>query len=242
MRVAAIADAHGNASAFAAVLAELERERPDLLVSCGDLTWGPQPLETVRLLEPWWDRVRFVRGNSERELVEGGMDESAIVRWQHETHAHPELRAYLDRTEPHVVVEVDGLGPVRFCHGSPRSDIECVTRETPADRVAAFAEGVPERCLVTAHTHMQYDRRVEGLRLLNPGSVGRPYEADPRHAYWALLGPDVELRRTGYDLDGAVEQMRASGMPELSRIEEMMRTPPAQDEVIEHAERVVFAG
>jgi hypothetical protein len=89
---------------------------------------------------------------------------------------------------------------------------------------------------------MQYERRVDGLRLLNPGSVGLPYEQGTGYAYWALLGPEVELRRTEYDLDAAIEAMRASGMPQLERIEGMMRTPPSQDEVIEHAERVVFAG
>ena len=61
--------------------------------------------------------------------------------------------------------------------------------------------GVEEACVVTAHTHMQYDRRVGETRLLNPGSVGLPYEPEPGYAYWALLGPDVELRRTPYDLE-----------------------------------------
>ena len=89
---------------------------------------------------------------------------------------------------------------------------------------------------------MQYDRNVGETRLLNPGSVGLPYELEPGYAYWALLGPDVELRRTAYDLDLAVERLRAGGMPNFERIEELMRTPPPQAEVIEHAERVVFAG
>ena len=141
-----------------------------------------------------------------------------------------------------MTVEVDGLGATLFCHGSPRSDEECVTVETPAARVAEFTAGVEAACIVTAHTHMQYDRRVGETRLLNPGSVGLPYEPEPGHAYWALLGPDVELRRTPYDLDAAVERLRAGGMPNFERIEELMRTPPPHAEVIEHAERVVFAG
>jgi diadenosine tetraphosphatase ApaH/serine/threonine PP2A family protein phosphatase len=101
---------------------------------------------------------------------------------------------------------------------------------------------VQEACIVTAHTHMQYDRQVAGRRLLNPGSVGLPYEPDPGHAYWALLGPGVELRRTPYDLDVALARLRAAGMPDFEGIEETMRTPPSQAYVIEHAERVVFAG
>ena len=117
-----------------------------------------------------------------------------------------------------------------------------MTVETPAARVAEFTAGVEAACVVTAHTHMQYDRRVGETRLLNPGSVGLPYEPEPGHAYWAMLGPDVELRRTAYDLDAAIERLRAGGMPTFERIEELMRTPPPHAEVIEHAERVVFAG
>ena len=242
MRVAALADVHGNAVALEAVLAELEREQPDLIVSCGDLTWGPLPLETVELLAPWRERLLCVRGNSERELLERGLLDSEAARWEHEQHDRGELSDYLGRTQPAVVVEVDGLGSTLFCHGSPRSDEECVTVATPAERVAEFTAEVEAACVVTAHTHMQYDRRVGGTRLLNPGSVGLPYEPEPGSAYWALLGPDVELRRTPYDLDGAVERLRAGGMPRFERIEELMRTPPPHAEVIEHAERVVFSG
>ena len=242
MRVAALADVHGNAVALAAVLAEVEREQPDVIVSCGDLTWGPLPRETVALLEPWRDRARFVRGNSERELLEQKLLDSEVARWEYEQHDDPELLDYVRGTRSHEVVDVDGLGPTRFCHGSPRSDEECVTAATPAERVAEFTAGVEEACVVTAHTHMQYDRLVGETRLLNPGSVGLPYELEPGYAYWALLGPDVELRRTPYDLEAAIERMRAAGMPKFGQIEELMRTPPSQAEVIEHAERVVFSG
>ena len=220
----------------------MEREQPELIVSCGDLTWGPLPHETVALLEPWREQLLCISGNSERELVERKLVDSEIARWEHEQHDRPQLAGYLELTQPTVAVEVTGLGATLFCHGSPRSDEECVTVETPAARVAEFTAGVDAACVVTAHTHMQYDRNVGETRLLNPGSVGLPYELEPGYAYWALLGPDVELRRTAYDLDAAIERLRAGGMPNFARIEELMRTPPPQAEVIEHAERVVFAG
>ena len=242
MRVAALADVHGNAVALEAVLAEVEREQPDLIVSCGDLTWGPLPRETVALLEPWRERLLCVRGNSERELVERKLVDSEIAVWEHVQHEVPELAEYLARTQETVTVEVDGLGATLFCHGSPRSDEECVTVETPAARVAEFSAGVDAACIVTAHTHMQYERRVGETLLLNPGSVGLPYEPETGSAYWALLGPDVELRRTAYDLDAAIGRLAAGGMPQFARIEELMRTPPPHAEVIEHAERVVFSG
>ena len=117
-----------------------------------------------------------------------------------------------------------------------------MTAATPAERVGEFTAGVTERCIVTAHTHMQYDRRVAERRVLNPGSVGLPYEVEPGNAYWALLGPDVELRRTPYDLEAAIERMRAAGIPRFAQIEELMRAPPPQSEVIEHTERLVFSG
>jgi predicted phosphodiesterase len=242
VRVAAIADVHGNATALEAVLAELDREQPDLIVSCGDLTWGSLPRETVALLEPWGERVLYVRGNSERELQERKMLDSDVARWEFEQHDDPALSDYVGRTQPQVTVDVEGLGPTLFCHGSPRSDEECVTVATPAERVEEFTAGVAEACIVTAHTHMQYDRRVGERRLLNPGSVGLPYELEAGNAYWALLGPEVELRRTPYDLDAAIERMRVAGMPKFAQIEELMRTPPPQSEVIEHTERLVFSG
>ena len=103
-----------------------------------------------------------------------------------------------------------------------------------------FAEGVDERVIVTAHVHMQFDREVAGIRSVNAGSVGLPYEGKPG-AYWAMLGPDVELPDQ-YDVDEAVARYRATDQPGVEEIVEMMLTPPEPREVIDHAEQVVFAG
>src|SRR5215208_4257777 len=103
-------------------------------------------------------------------------------------------------------------------------------------------EGVPERVVVTAHTHVSYGRRVGDVRLLNPGSVGLPYEGVSGVAFWALLGPDVEHRRTSYDVETAIARLRASGMAQFEAIEELMREPPTRAEVIADAEERVFAG
>jgi diadenosine tetraphosphatase ApaH/serine/threonine PP2A family protein phosphatase len=94
---------------------------------------------------------------------------------------------------------------------------------------------------VTGHVHLRNDRDVEGVRLLSPGSVGLPY-GDVPAAYWALLGPDVEFRRTSYDVDAAVAAMRATEDPRVEAAVELMLHPPSRDEVIEDAERRVFAG
>ena len=243
MSVAALADVHGNAPALAAVLEEVEREAPDLVVFCGDLTCGPLPHETLALVRALEIPARFVSGNAERALLElraGEIEEpEPRERWMLAHHESDDLDL-LAAFEPTVSVEVEGLGTTCFSHGSPRCDQECVTERTPAERVREFMAGVDANVVVTAHVHLQYDRVVDGIRLLSPGSVGLP-NADGGAAYWALLGPDVELRRTGYDLDAAVELMRATGDPSVETIVELMREPPSRDEVIEDAETRVFA-
>ena len=235
VRVAALADVHGNAPAHEAVLREVEAARPDAIVFCGDTTWGPLPAETLELVRGLG--ATFVRGNSERELVERALD-TPRANWLRAQHDELSLPAYVE----HAVVDVNGLGPTRFVHGSPRSDEECVTPETPEERVREFMHGVRESVVVTAHVHVSYDRCVGGVRLVGPGSVGLPYEGERGIARWALLGPEVELRRTEYDLDAALARLRAAGMPQFEVVEELMTSPPARGEVIAHAEAQVFAG
>ena len=131
---------------------------------------------------------------------------------------------------------------VRFCHGSPRSDEELITPATPDPRMRALLEGVEERVLVSAHTHIQFDRHVAGIRSVNAGSVGMPYGGRAGAAYWALLGPDVELRQTEYDLEQAVRSYRATDDPLAEQMVEMLLTPPILDEVVEHAEALESSG
>jgi hemoglobin len=182
VRVAVIADVHGNAPALAAVLAEIAREQVDAIVDCGDVAAGPSPEESLTLLAAVDLPVHAIMGNADRELLG----------------TFPQLAG---RTAT-VVLDVDGLGPTRFCHGTPRSDEEIVTRATPAERLSPILARVVEGVIVGGHTHVQLDRVFGGHRLVNPGSVGMPYEQEPG-AYWAILGPDVELRRTRYAGDDA---------------------------------------
>jgi putative phosphoesterase len=238
LRVAALADVHGNAPALAAVLEEVEREQPDLVVFCGDLTWGSLPQETLALVRGLRIPARFVRGNADRMV---GVEEQGRGPWMAAQHTAEDL-ALLASFEPTVTVDVDGLGSAVFSHGSPRSDEECVTERTPAERVREFMADREERVVVTAHVHLQYDRTVDGIRSVGPGSVGLPYGDQPGYAYWAVLGPDVELRRTPYDLEAAVELMRATDDPRAETIVELMLDPTPREEVIEEVERLVFAG
>jgi predicted phosphodiesterase len=239
-RVAVLSDVHGNAVALEAVLADISELEPDLVVFGGDLTWGSQPEETLALACSLTCPALFVRGNAERALLEPSDEPTERERWLSERHSSDAM-ALLATFAERISVTVDGLGAVLFCHGSPRSDEECVTPETPAKRIRAMTAGISERVVVTAHTHIQFDRRVAGVRSINAGSVGMPYEGRPG-AYWAVLGPDVEFRRTDYSVERAAECYRASGDPLAEPMVETLEQPPTREEVIEHAEKVVFAG
>jgi predicted phosphodiesterase len=222
MRVAALYDIHANAVALRAVLAELEREHVDLIVVGGDAVPGPLPGPTIGLLRSLGDRAVFVRGNTDRWTVEefdaragGGPDEGRVERpaaaWT-ATIIDQQQRDFLASFQEPVVIEVDGLGATLFCHGSPRSDEEILTALTPEDRWRPMFAGVDQQLVVCGHTHAQSDRVLGGVRVVNAGSVGMPFEGRAG-AFWALLGPDVELRRTEYDIRAAEAELREGGWP-----------------------------
>ena len=90
--------------------------------------------------------------------------------------------------------------------------------------------GVEQNVVVCGHTHMQFERQIDGKRLINAGSVGMPYEGQPG-AYWLVLGPAVSFQRTPYDVESAADQIRASGLPgaeEFAR-ENVLNSPPASE-------------
>lgn len=228
MRVAALSDVHGNLPALEAVLREVEDQKPDLIVSCGDVASGPMPAETIALLMTL-PRARFVRGNADRGVVDAfdhrpkGPMPGPFADWCG-TQITREQRDFLASFEPAVTVEdVDGIGKVLFCHGSPRSDEEIMTTETSLDRMRLFMAGLEVDLVVCGHTHMQFDRMVGGIRVVNAGSAGMPY-GEPG-AYWTMLGSGVQPRRTDYDLQAAAQRIRASGSPEADQF--------ARDNVLE---------
>ena len=248
-RVAVVSDVHGNPVAMAAVAHEVLAARPDALVFCGDLTWGPIPEETWRVVtelrEGLGEPVFFVRGNADRALAElrtGVRNRMPTLRerWILAQHADETLDA-IETFSPTITLDVGGLGLTRFCHGSPRSDEELITPGTPKKRMKALLAQIDERVLVSAHTHIQFDRRVVGIRSINPGSVGLPYQG-AGGAYWALLGPEVELRRTDYDLGAAVATCRASDDPLAEAIVETLTAPPARAKAIAVAEALRCSG
>jgi predicted phosphodiesterase len=201
VRVAALYDIHGNVPALEAVLADVERAGVDQIVWGGDVALGPMPAATLARMRELGGRC--VSGNCDREMVED-FDGGGGTAWARAIDRAD--RDYLAAFEPTVSLDIDGIGPVLFCHGSPRSDEERITRATPPERLAPMLDGVAERVVVCGHTHQQFDLRAGDHRVINAGSVGMPYEGAAA-AFWLLLGPDVELRRTDYDLTPLLERL-----------------------------------
>ena len=233
-RLAIIGDVHGNAVAFAAVLEELAADPPDMVVVNGDLSWGQEPEETFALADGLANAL-FVRGNAESALIRRAAD-SDTATWMLEQHSAERL-AQIDSFAGAVTADIDGVGRVFVCHGSPRGAHELVTPRTPDQRMEALLTGTSVDVLVTAHVHLQFERRLLGIASINAGSVGLQYGNTPA-AYWAEIGPDIRLRRTPYDVDEAVNRAYASGIPTADRIADMLRNPPTAAEIVEHAERL----
>lgn len=244
MRVAALYDIHGNLPALEAVLAEIARLGVDRIVVGGDLVPGP-------LFEACFQRLRqlsvptdFIHGNGESAVLglrRGGSVEALpeqardIVGWV-AGQLRPEDEQEIARWPSTMRLAIDGLGDVLFCHATPRNDTEIFTVRTPDDRLQPVFTGVDAALVVCGHTHMQFDRRIGSLRVVNAGSVGMPF--GERGANWLLLGPDVDLRYTRYDFDAAADRVRESDYPQAHDFaDHNILQPPSEEEMLVAFER-----
>jgi predicted phosphodiesterase len=178
------------------------------------------------------DRIRelegalFVRGNADRDP-----DDDWVIG-----QLGPERLEWLQGLPSQVELELEGLGQVLFCHGSPRSDEEMLLRTASDDRLAMILAEVEADVVVCGHTHMQFDRRYDRWRVVNAGSVGLPYGRFG--AQWVELGPDVSHRRVEYD----PAPLRASEWPRAAEVVPVIESPPTEEEAIAEFEALIEAG
>jgi putative phosphoesterase len=239
MRVAAIYDIHGNLPALEAALAEIRDVGVDQIVVGGDVVPGAFLRESLERLFDFEVPTLFISGNCEREMFDeiAGTKSSklpeqyrGIMRWAgEETRCEHERLAKWPKA---VQIQIQGLGKVLFCHATPRDDNEIFTRLTPEERLLPVFENVDASVVVCGHTHMQFDRMVGKIRVVNAGSVGMPF-GEPG-AYWLLLGPGIELRRTEYDLKAAAERIRATKYPMAEEFAtRYVLNPPTEKEMLD---------
>jgi putative phosphoesterase len=227
VRIAALYDVHGNLPALEAVLGDVDREGVDEIVFGGDLTWGPHPHETLELVRSV-ESASFVRGNADRDPDD----------WERSCLSAEEV-AFLQGQPP--TLERDS---VLYCHATPRSDDEIVTPATSDERLREILAGVEQRVVVAGHTHMQQDRLVDGIRFVNAGSVGLPYEGEIA-AFWALLvDAEPQLRKTRVDRERVVDAFRQSRWPRASEMldERIIRTATREEatKVLEGRASAIF--
>jgi predicted phosphodiesterase len=204
--LAVLYDIHGNLPALEAVLTDAQARGADRYLLGGDYaSLGAWPVETLERLRKL-PTVARLRGNWERwqanpeDMPEIPFNQAAC-RWVREQigAAAGELGALPETTT------VDGTF---FCHASPRSDMRSFFPE-PADDEAELLAGVSEKRLVFGHTHLQFQRlSAGGIELVNPGSVGLPFDGDTRAAYAVIDGERLELRRVEYDYERAAALAR----------------------------------
>ena len=194
-----------------------------ILVFGGDYAWGPFPAETV-------DRIRSldalaIRGNADRDPGDDWIvDVLGAERFD-----------WLQSLPEQVELDVEGVGRVLFCHGSPRSDEEIILRTTPDEWLGEMVADIEADVVVCGHTHMQFDRTVSGIRVLNAGSVGLAYGAPGAH--WLELGPGVHHRRTHYDNEAFADRVATQSWPIAARFaEESIRATRTEEDTLEFFE------
>jgi predicted phosphodiesterase len=239
-RCAALYDIHGNLPALEAVLEDVRRAEVSRIVVGGDVVPGPMPRESLTCLLDLDLPVQFIRGNGEREVLAqiAGRDSGTLpeqfreaVRWvaQQLDPEHQELLAGWPET---LRVQLRGYGEVLFCHATPRNDTEIFTRLTSEDRLSPIFAGLDVPLVVCGHTHMQFDRAIGGVRVVNAGSVGMPFGQSG--ADWLLIEPEVQLRHTTYDLATAAERIRATNYPQAEDFAaHYVMQPPSEEQMLE---------
>jgi predicted phosphodiesterase len=257
MRVAVLNDVHANLPALEAVLEAVREARVDLIVFGGDVLPGPMPRETLAQVLQLDTPSRFIHGNGELAVlaqIEAPDPEAVtywgttggaplpepfreVVRWT-ARQVQPDYTRVLASWPKTLRLDVPGLGSVLFCHGTPASETDAFTRLTPEDVLLPVFDGLGVRLVVCGHTHMQFDRMIGATRVVNAGSVGMPFGRTG--ADWLLVGPDVELRNTSYDLDRAAERIRATDYPQAESLASMLREPPAEADILEQFTRISF--
>jgi putative phosphoesterase len=245
VRVAALYDIHGNLPALEAVLQDIRQAAVDHVVVGGDVLPGPMPRETLTCLLNLDIPVQFIQGNGDRvvlaQMAGTESDEvpeqfREVIRWN-ARQLHPEDAQLLARWPRTLQVRIGGLGEVQFCHATPRNDTEIFTRLTPEDQLLPVFEGLDVPVVVCGHTHMQFDRTIGSVRVVNAGSVGMPF-GEPG-ADWLLLGPDVRLRHTSYDLASAADRIGNTKYPQAQEFAaHNVLQPPSEEDMLEAFTRI----
>ena len=228
-RLAILADIHGNSIALKAVLSDISKQGEiDAFVSLGDLAvFGPDPVGVLNLLQQL-KPIYYVCGNTDRYLIEGnypgqpdGDDwESQVLAsfpWTAQQLGHSGLK-FLAGMPKDQLLQMDSQHTILAVHGSSRNDEDNIRPDTPKADLIEMMSGTNCDLLLCGHTHLPCDHLISGQRIVNVGSIGIPFDGDPRASY-VLVEPagnndfKIEFRRVSYDIEAVVRQLKAVNHP-----------------------------
>ncbi len=235
MRIALIADIHGNRLALETALAHIQRQPVDRIICLGDVvSFGPEPAAALRLIRELG--CPAVMGNADDSMIAArfmaAKDEDttnlrALGEWGR-TQLTDEDLAFMRTFQPTVSVSLDDGQNLLCYHGSPNSFNDIMIATTPEEELLPFLEGTPARIYTGGHTHRQFIREHRSSLIMNPGSVGIPYymledgqtALNPTIAEYAIIESvesalSVTFYRVPYSLDALQHSIRASGMPNV---------------------------
>ena len=251
MRIAFLSDIHGNLPALEAALEDVRGAGVDQIVVGGDVLPGPMPCESFATLFGLGIPVSFIQGNGDLAVLAqiGAPGPDAVSYWGttsgeplpeplrevlcwNADQIHPQYDDVIRSWPKTLRLRIPGLDEVLFCHGTPRSETECFTRLTPENRLVHVFKDVKSSLVVCGHTHMQFDRRIAGVRVVNAGSVGMPFGRPG--ADWLLLGPNVQLKHSSYDLQAGAARIRDTPYPQAFEFaEQFVLKPPSEESMLD---------
>ncbi|RPG30220.1 MAG: metallophosphoesterase [Muricauda sp. TMED12] len=219
MKIAAIYDIHGNPFALEAVLKAISGQGVDLLFVGGDVVAGPMPKEALSLLSRSEIPIAYIRGNAETDLLRHakglevyglGPRAKSEAAWTLDQLDAWDV-AFIESWAKTIQMKTKSLGEILFCHATPENDTDVFTKFTPVRKLEPIFGSLEASVVICGHTHMQFDRRIAGVRVVNAGSVGMRFGGTG--ADWLLLDDGVHLMHTPYDLDRAAGAIAASKYP-----------------------------
>lgn len=228
MKLAILSDVHGNEAALQAVLADAKSQNVTDILMLGDIAYrGPKPKECVNLIRTHAEKV--IKGNADawavRGIQSGEVPASALEMMQAEQSFTSALLTaedlnYLDQLPHTLELPLTNKRQLFAFHATPESLFDVVANDAPNDEFAAFTKALPRaEFFVYGHIHYSHYRHIDGKKIINPGSVGLPFDGDPRASYAILSREDdiqLQFRRVSYDIDKAVQDLHDTGYPQAA--------------------------
>lgn len=234
--VAILSDIHGNLPALEAVLNDVRAAQPDVIVLNGDLVDGPFPAQTFDLLDRLGGLAVWLRGNGDRWLAEAARGDFRhddgetrdLIAWSAGQLSVDQLNRLEALPLTHQLSRAD-FGEIGICHATARDDNEMFLVDSSFGHAADAFRDLASGTVIVGHSHMPFDRLFDRRRIVNTGSVGMPY--GHAGAAWALVGTDIVLKRTPYNVGDACARIVASGMPGAAHFADayVRQTPSDRD-------------